>query len=319
MLLTKLAIVMTDKCSASCDMCCFGCTPHGKMHLSTELMKDVIRQAGETKSVHSVGFTGGEPFLFFDQLKECAAYAKSLGLRVTVNTNGFWGKNEKRALEMVLELNEAGVEVISFSADRYHQQFVPIKDLQTAMHVTVEAGIGLEVSVMETVGSDDIVQMTEALRPEIYRARIINHPLLPVGKALETISNDNYIKEFESCNAKCTFDGLFQLNFDGNYYLCCSQFSREIPHINLGNAYEVPLADLERKISSNDYLYVMLLNGLGWYIELAKEFGYTVPDYICSACHCCYYVFRNEEFLEKAKDRVAQEAGRLRVQHLFRR
>ena len=91
----KLAIAMTDKCSAACDMCCFGCSPQGKRTLSNALMKDVIRQASEIDGVRGVGFTGGDPFMVYDQLLECSAYAKSLGLRVTVNTNGFWGRNEK--------------------------------------------------------------------------------------------------------------------------------------------------------------------------------------------------------------------------------
>ena len=316
-MLTKLAIVMTNKCSASCDMCCFSCSPRGEMLLDTDLMKDVIRQASEVKGIRAVGFTGGEPFLFFEQLKECCVYAKSLGLRLTVNTNGFWGNNEERALKMIGELKEAGVELLSFSADRYHQQYVPIEDLKTAMHITHQVGLKHNISIMETADSDDIVKMTEALRPEIYQTEISNHPLLPVGKALDNISNGNYVRYFETKNAKCIFGGMIQLNFDGNYYLCCSQFSRDIPKINLGNAREVKLADLERNIVSDDYLYIMLRNGLIWYIDLAKELGFKIPDYVCSSCHICYYVFRNHELLETIKDRVKEEAGRLRVQHLL--
>ena len=316
-MLTKLAIVMTNKCSAACDMCCFACSPQGKLTLDTEFMKDVIRQASETKGIQSVGFTGGEPFLFFEQLKECCAYAKSFGLRLTVNTNGFWGNNEERALNMCKELKKAGVELISFSADRYHQEYVPVEDLKTAMRVTHQAGLLLDISVMETADSDDIVQMTEALRPEIYQSLIASHPLLPVGKALETISSENIVSYFETKNAKCSFGGMIQLNFDGNYYLCCSQFSRDIPRINLGNAKGVKLAELEKKIASDDYRYVMLRNGLVWYLDLAKELGFRIPEYCCSACHVCYYVFRNQEFLDMIEDKVKEEAGKLRVQHLL--
>ena len=315
----KLAIAMTDKCSAACDMCCFGCSPQGKHTLSNELMKDVIRQASEIESVQSVGFTGGDPFMVFDQLLECSQYAKSVGLRVTVNTNGFWGRNEKRAYELLQQLKEAGVEAISFSADRYHQQFVPIEDLRTAMRVTNNVGMLTDISIMETAHSDDIVRMTEALRPEIYQASVINHVLLPVGSALERVKEGEFIRYFESKEARCTFFGMIQLNFDGNYYMCCSQFCREIPRINLGDARTVKLKDLENRITSDDYLYVMLRNGLTWYVDLAREMGFEVPDYLCSACHCCYYVFRNQELLDAIKDRVEAEAGRLRVQHLFGR
>lgn len=314
---SKLAIAMTDRCSAACDMCCFGCTPKGKRTLGNDLMKDVIHQASEMDGIRSVGFSGGEPFMVYDQLLECCSYAKSLGLRITVNTNGFWGRNEKKARQMLEELKKAGVELLSFSADRYHQEFVPIEDLRTAMRLTAEAGLLSNVSIMEIAGSDDIVKMTESLRPEIYQTAVINHPMLPVGKALESVSDDDFIRFFESKNAKCTFSGMIQLNFDGHYYLCCSQFCREIPRINFGDARNVKLKDLERKISSDDYLYVMLRNGLAWYVDLAKNMGFTIPNYLCSACHCCYFVFRNQEFLTKIRDQVEAEAGRLRIEHLL--
>lgn len=314
----KLAIVMTDKCSASCDVCCFACSPGGKHTLSNALMKDAIRQASEMKEIQAVGFTGGEPFMVYDQLVECCAYAKSQGLKITVNTNGFWGCNEKRAYKQLCELKEAGVELLSFSADRYHQQYVPIEDLRTAMRLTYDVGMGVDISIMESASSDDIVCMTEALRPEIYKSSIENHPILPVGKAMETMEKKDFIYYFETEEAMCTFFGMVQLNFDGNYYMCCSQFCREIPQINLGNAKEVKLADLEQKVSSDDYLYVMLRRGFTWYVNLARELGYEIPNYLCSPCHCCYFVFRNEKLMKEIKNYVEEEAGRLRVQHLLK-
>lgn len=317
MIFGKLAICMTDRCSAACDMCCFGCSPQGKRTLGNDLMMDVIRQASEIEGITAVGFTGGDPFMVYDQLLACSAYAKSLGLRITVNTNGFWGKNERKAREMVRELKEAGVEEFSFSADRYHQAFVPIEDLRTAMRVGKEAGIRLDLSIMETEGSDDVIVMTERLRPEIYNATVTNHPMLPVGKALEKIEEGQFIRYFESREARCPFVGMVHLNFDGHYYLCCSQFCRDIPRINLGHAGEVRLKDLERKVTSDDYLYVMLRKGLAWFVELAHDLGFVIPDYLCSPCHCCYYVFNNAELLEKIKDQVEEEAGRLRIQHLL--
>ena len=75
-MISKLAFTMTNRCTASCAMCCFKCTPNGKMRLETELIKDVCRQVVEAKTVRSVGFTGGEAAIYFDQLLECSAYAK---------------------------------------------------------------------------------------------------------------------------------------------------------------------------------------------------------------------------------------------------
>lgn len=313
----QLGIAIADKCNAACEMCCFRCSPNGKHELSSELIKDVIRQASEVEGMQAVGFSGGEAFLFFDLLLDCSAYAKSLGLAVVINTNGFWGRNEKRALEMLKALKAAGVEVICFSTDRYHQQYVPLEDLRTAVRLTHAMGIAVDINIMETAHSDDIVRITEALRPEIYDTVVNHHPMLPIGKALENMQEGDFVDNTDSKSAHCLFRGDPSLCFDGNYYMCCSQFSREIPRLNLGSAKEIAFKDLGKRISSDDYLYVMLRNGFGWYVDQARELGYDIPERVCTACHCCYLIFRNQKLLDDIKDRVAEEAGRLRIQHLL--
>ena len=312
----KLAIAMTDRCSAACEICCFSCSPQGERTLSTALMKDVIRQACEM-DIPSVGFTGGEPFLVFDQLLECTSYASSLGMQVTVNSNGFWGRNEKRARQMLKELKEAGAQLISFSADQYHQAFVPIEDLKMAMRLCTETGLLCDVSIMETAGSDNLLRTTKALRPEIYHATVGVHPALPAGKALETVGDGAFIQHFCTRQARCTGYGLFQLNFDGSYYMCCSQFCREIPRLRLGTAQELMLKDLGRKVASDDFLYVMLRDGLGWFVVKAHEVGVEVPDRMCTPCHLCVFLFTNQELEERLRDCVKEEAERLRLQHLL--
>ncbi|MCR5724424.1 MAG: radical SAM protein [Treponema sp.] len=317
MLFSKLAIAITDKCSAACSMCCFSCSPSGTQHLETDLIKSVIDEMAETKTMRSIGWTGGEAFLYYDQIKECTIYAKSKGFRLTINTNGYWGKDEKRAREMIKELKQIGIEVVSFSADRYHQKFVPIEDLRTALRVCNEEKMLTDISFMDTTDSDDIVKLTEALRPEIYQTLIQPHPLLPVGRAMKTIKKDQIVTGFKTENAKCSFNGLIHLNFDGYYYLCCSQFCKEIPPLKIGKAGVTPFAELEKKVSSNPYLYIMLTNGFHWYIEKAKEYNIEIPDYLCSSCHCCYFVFRNMDFLRQIRDDVEKEFERLRLQKLF--
>lgn len=317
MLFSKLAIAITDKCTAACSMCCFSCSPSCKQHLETDLIKSVIDEVTETKTMRSIGWSGGEAFLYYDQMLECTVYAKSKGLRLTVNTNGYWGKDPVRALEMMKELKTAGIELVSFSADRYHQQFVPIKDLKTALRACDEAGLLTDISFMDTKDSDDIVQLTEQLRPEIYHTIIQPHPLLPVGRAMETIKEERIVTSFKTENSKCSFGGLVHLNFDGNYYLCCSQFCKEIPPIRIGKAGVTSFTELEQKVSSNPYLYVMLMEGFQWYIEKANEYGIELPAYVCSCCHCCYFIFRNKDFLRQIRDDVEKESERLHLQKLF--
>ena len=89
--LKALAFLLTDRCNASCGMCCFSCSPRNRALLDVSMVKDYIRQAAELGTVKSVSFSGGEAMLYYDQLRECVAFAKAHGLRSTLVSNGFWG------------------------------------------------------------------------------------------------------------------------------------------------------------------------------------------------------------------------------------
>lgn len=317
MLYSKFGIGITDKCSAACEMCCFGCSPEGKRTLSAEMIKDTIRQASEMEGIRSVGFSGGEAFLYFDMVLDCTSYAKSLGLKVSANTNGFWGRNEERASEMLKALKAAGMDLICFSTDCYHQEYVPLEDLRTAIRLTQAAGIQVDLNTMKTAHDGDIVNVMEGLRPEIYDVTVAYYPMLPVGKALERMTESDFVDSIESKFAKCTYQGIVTLCFDGYYYMCCSQFCMDIPRLKLGNAKEIALKDVEKRILSDDYMYVMLRNGFGWYVDQARALGYDIPERVCSACHCCYLIFNNQKLLDDLRERVTEEAGRLRIQHIL--
>ena len=98
---TNLGFIMTNKCNASCGICCFSCSPKGSLLLDWGRMKEYIEQAAEIGTFETIGFSGGEAILHFDQLRDCMAYASSFGFRVTLVTNGFWGRDRERGTKMI--------------------------------------------------------------------------------------------------------------------------------------------------------------------------------------------------------------------------
>lgn len=311
---SKLAIALTDRCTASCDMCCFGCSPKGEQHLETALVKKVIDEASEGGSIKTVGFTGGEPFIYFDQLLECASYANDRGLEVTINSNGFWGRDNLSAKEKVKGLRKAGVSGIWFSADRFHQSFVPPSDLFQAMSIAKDAGFGVVVTVIET---EDHYE--RALLPELQKVsdKVIKSMLLPAGKAADIYSGEN-VKKCNVNTCVCGYEGKALLCFDGNYYMCCSPFVREVARLKLGRALDTPLRDLGRIVAKNDYLYVMLKCGLFWYAQAAGEAGFELEEKVSGCCELCSRIFGNAEFMASIKEKVSKEADRQRIRQSFR-
>lgn len=103
-------IAVTCRCQCDCAHCsASGLTDNG-VELSTDEIKYIIADARYIGSP-KVGFTGGEPLLRPD-MAELTAYASSLGLSVSIDTNGLF-LDEKKARE----LKAAGISNINVSLD----------------------------------------------------------------------------------------------------------------------------------------------------------------------------------------------------------
>ena len=313
MLFDALSILLTDRCNASCDICCLNCSPKGKQTLEPAKILKVIGEAADTEGMEEIRFTGGEPVLCRDTLETCAAFAKERGLRSGVHTNGFWGADRKRAEELAASLRKAGVYKIHFSADPYHQKYVPVSALATAMRCTREAGIQTELSVMEINDSCHLEHIREAI-PEEYEAccSVFSYPLLPVGRAAAFVRDEQVIKPFSTFRAGCIYSGMASLMFDGWYHLCCTMYCDSIPRLRLGHMDEVRFGDLESIVLADDYFFVMLKEGFGWYMRRMRELGAEIPEKVCFPCVCCQMVFNNREFLDRIADEVRERAEALR-------
>lgn len=315
----QLGICIAEQCNAACEICCFSCSPRRRRVLSAELLADVIRQAGTLEHFVGIGFTGGEPFLFPDLLLDASRLAGGAGFPVSVNTNGFWGKDAGKARAMLADFREAGLVSLSFSADPWHQRFVPQADLLSAVRTALDLGLRVEISVLETRGSDHAAGLAAALGADADRVRMRKVPLLPAGRAASAVPEENFLRLFDPKEAPCCFSGMLHLGFDGCYYFCCSPFSRETSGLLLGDARTLPLKDVERRVAADDFLYVLLRDGLPWFWHLAGELGIPLPDNLCSPCHLCSYLFRDEALRCRMEPWVKREAGALRVQHLLGR
>ena len=165
---------LTDKCNASCSVCCFQCSPHGSFLIDEGMAKRYIDEAGETGTVGTLYFSGGEPLLFPEVLKRLVRYAfESFGIQSLVATNGFWGADIERGTALMRELAECGLSRVRISADLYHQQYISADAVKGALRIAHDLGILSHVTVMDVKGHPNMRAVIESLRPEIYLAPFI--------------------------------------------------------------------------------------------------------------------------------------------------
>lgn len=275
-------------------------------------MRRAIRQARDAGGVEEIVFTGGEPLLCYDRVLACASYASQLGFSCAVYTNGFWGDDERRAARWAQELASAGVQTVHFSSDSFHQRYVPFASLRTALRSVREAGITSELSIMETTATSHLAAAREALGDELAAARLTVHPMLPVGAAQSLVDDSTALIHLPSAHARCIYDGMACLMFDGYYYLCCSMYARSIPRIRLAHMDDASFAQLAGIAYADDYLCIMLEEGFGWFVRKMSERGHPFPEQVCFPCACCERIFADHAFLSEIRDEAAQRAHELR-------
>ena len=312
MLFNKLTVSMTDRCNASCDICCIHCSPRGKQTLETADILRAIDEAKETGKIEELNLTGGEPLLFADQALTCAAYAAERGLRVAVFTNGFWGADEEKANRLAGALAKAGVTRLHFSADSYHQRYIPFPALARAMRAARGAGIATELALMVLNDGNDVARVQEALADEFLYAKRIVHPALPVGRAREALDESRFQRMFSPQFCPCFYEGMLHLVFDGCFYTCCSMYFRSIPRLNLGSMRDLSVAEAAAKAEADPLLFLIINGGMPWLLRRMAESGMDVPKTAHFPCEYCAFIFDHAGELPGFQEEAREKANRIK-------
>ena len=173
----QLVIQLTDRCNAFCPQCGMSVTKKFKRStLSADNVKRIIDAAAQ-KGVNVVSFTGGEPFLFLDQLVMFIKYAGEAGIDyIRTGTNGFMFADpgsahfESRVKKVAETL--AGTPLRNFwisidsAVPSVHEQMRGLPDviagIEKALPIFHEQGIypSANLGINRNVGGD----MTKGLR-----------------------------------------------------------------------------------------------------------------------------------------------------------
>src|SRR3981081_785766 len=92
----EFALMLSRKCNIECRHCGVESTPRIKEKMPFKEAQRLIIEASAIQDFGKVTFTGGEPFMYPDELEQLIALCRGLGLETRVVTNGFWAKNRKR-------------------------------------------------------------------------------------------------------------------------------------------------------------------------------------------------------------------------------
>ncbi len=158
----RVGLLLTYRCSAECRHCFFECSPSRSEVMTRQTAQNVINEA-VTLGAKWISFSGGEPFLEYDSLKELITLSSENGLNTEVVSNGFWGETREEALGTLDPLITAGLDVLNLSVDDFHCEFLPFETLKNIYWAAVE--LGVKIVLMVSTGKDN--QITSESLPEL--------------------------------------------------------------------------------------------------------------------------------------------------------
>ncbi len=311
----RLSLIYTQKCTAQCDICCLSCGPSQVKKMSLPDALSYVEQAADIPSISKVAISGGEPFIYYKEMLQIVEVARRHKLHSSCVTNGYWATSKDVALRKLSELQRAGLFFINVSADTYHLQYVPIKNVKHILAAADELGIDRSIGCVVTKSSQRLHQILELLGDAAFYATLIEVPCLPVGRAAEKISSSDFFTEAGIPASPCDTLNDLSIDPDGNAYPCCSQAGMT-PPLRLGSAKEEPLVVLARHFRGSMVCRLLAQHGPNWFVEPIKKAGLghkLNPNYV-GVCHLCHHVLSDPEMTA-----IAQEAAQAEGKAIFQR
>ena len=281
--LSRLGLIITYRCNATCRHCFFESDQGRKEVLDMDLARNAINEAAEL-GASWVSFTGGEPFLELSLLESLIRYAKERGMKVEVVTNGHWGKAVETIRVTLESLIEHGLDVLNLSIDDFHQEQIPLDYVKNVYNAAVI--LGLNIVIMTTVKKES--KITSNTIPSLLgdeKIQVLGHPLIrdpnallietpitPVGRA----KNIREIEESLFTQVNCPII-LKDIGIDpsGAVFPCCGPLASKL---SLGRLKDSSLSELIEEAYENPVL------------SSIRE-GVSIYGAYTSKCHACVSLF----------------------------
>ncbi|VVM04882.1 hypothetical protein MAMC_00256 [Methylacidimicrobium cyclopophantes] len=311
----SVGLMITRRCPLACGHCVTRSSPRVQGKMAFEAAAGWIREIPRVS--RKVCFTGGEPLLYPEEVRELTRLASQLGLSVSLVTGCGWAKNAERAQRILAELAEAGLSQIVISWDPFHEPFLK-KDLPLSV-ARAAADCGLQPRIRSTYRASD--------SPD-FRARFVSEfaPFVELFESQEVVAMGRarslppgaVSRTKELPGGFCPSVVLPVVDGDGRVYACCGPSLDAAPGspLVLGNALEESLAEILERAHSDPLLHAIhafgprgLLSLLGAERVEEKEFS--------GICDLCLRLTDDPGWVARIRKRLAEPQIRFAIEALL--
>ena len=280
-MLTGIHILMTYKCTLTCDHCFLYSSPTAQGTMTLPQIRSVLLESQKITSVEWIYFEGGEPFLYYPSLLEGIRLARDMGFNVGVVTNAYGAISEEDARVWLQPLADLGVAYLSISDDAFHygEQDSPAKrGLAAARNLGIPTGpICIRKPVVESMPG----QGQEKGEPVIGGGAMFR------GRAAETLTAALPRRPCHEL-VQCPHEDLqspsrVHVDSYGHVHVCQG--------LSMGNMWQRPLSTLVREYDVDAHPVGGPLSKGGPAL-LAGRYDVDCEKAYVDECHFCYSLRR---------------------------
>jgi organic radical activating enzyme len=319
-----LSFAGTYQCNLSCSHCCVPIEWPDRLDIPTALrfLEDARREG-----VATLGFTGGEPFLYPEFVLTLTRKAAELGFRFDkVMSNGVWHDDEQHLEAVLRDLAEAGFTgKLGLSVDKFHGRH------------TDKAAEFCRVA-RRVFNRDNIVALSYAsrhpdqgLEPVRHLAKVLDAVLdwsevlgryLLVSRELTLVLNWNHLAPVERAERfSGAWDGTwFEEDYcegpgqalivtpKGEVKPCCG-FASDLDQLTIGNIYHDSVRGIIRRARRHPYVGKVFREGLtAIRDEILARDPQSLPAATSNHCFFCWHVLTQGIF-DKSRADAADQVG----------
>ncbi len=287
----NLGILLWNTCNAACAHCAVNSGPKEKAIMTDGEIFNLIDSAFYDCSSPSIGFSGGEAFLYYDRLCRILRYATAKGALVAVNTNGFWGKNYDDACDKIRELNEIGVKKLVVSIDEFHEKFIPTQFPINVIKACKSLHLEVELQFVSTKSSLRLSDLLNSHGDDLLNISCREIPCHPVGRA-GAIPKDHLFLNKKAPDGLCP-SAIMSVSADGRLIPCCNTAGHS-PELELGLVGD-DIPKINEKFQSDSLFAILRKRGpkAFYNIAVSKELIDENNNHI-DQCHLCHSLFKAE-------------------------
>ena len=278
-------------------MCCNYSGPNRTERMKINDALEYIKQAAEI-GINAICITGGEPFLYFEDIINIMSFCNNKNIILTCLTNAFWATDNKEAQRIIEKCKESGLSGICISTSDYHQKFVPLDRVKRCIEVSLDNNLKVELRVLIGSNTLKLKQYKEILDISVKNNfSLKEYPISRVGRG--SIMD---ISEIINTSIDSNCSSIFKtpvIEPNGDIYACCGIGYKTKPLL-VGNLNRQSLSNLLSSMSNNLLYYTISSFGPYSISKMVQENGQELKlDNIHTGiCHLCNNLLMDENNLK---------------------